>query len=108
MELGHLSCTENMVHVSGFERQEFGVMDLDFMFMIESVLHLCQLVKLSKMDMPVVLSLSGLNRMAVWPVQTQPHSLRMLYTPEVTCHQFKEPGGLCVADKHIQSCVLMS
>lgn len=32
----------------------------------------------------VVLSLPGLNRPAVWPVQTQPHSLGMVYTPEVS------------------------
>jgi hypothetical protein len=41
MELGLLCCPDNMVHVSGFERQEFGVMDLDFIFMIESGLCLC-------------------------------------------------------------------
>jgi hypothetical protein len=41
IKLGLLCCPDNMVHVSGFERQEFGVVDLDFMFMIESVLHLC-------------------------------------------------------------------
>jgi hypothetical protein len=41
MEFGLLCFPDNMVHVSGFDRQEFGAVDLDFMFMIESVLHLC-------------------------------------------------------------------
>jgi len=89
------------------------VLWLQFMSMVEFVLHHCWLVKLSKVDMPVMLSLPGLNRLTVWPVQTQPHSLGMLYKPEVSgpkspfTNQFKEPGDLCMADKH-ESCVLMS
>jgi hypothetical protein len=41
MELGLLCCPDNIAHASGFDRQEFGVMDLDFMFMSESVFCLC-------------------------------------------------------------------
>jgi hypothetical protein len=41
MELGLLCFPENMVHVSGFERQEIGVMDLDVMFIVASVLYHC-------------------------------------------------------------------
>jgi hypothetical protein len=50
-----------------FDGQDFG-MQLDVMVMAESLLCDCWLVRVSKLDMPVVVFHTGLNRPSIYPI----------------------------------------